>query len=153
MTFKMHEWKTKIPNSMNFTELGFFLSQEEKINNGSQGSTVFLLQSFVTAQWGHFQGEGLFLHFLAEEGMRCAPFSSLTWWCWRSWPGASSSCVSPREHPAKKKKKNHHHNRFAQVSKKHKTKHKWCVNTVIKNGALKPPVLVQWHQQKTEEDW
>lgn len=50
MTFKMHEWKTKIPNSMNFTELGFFLSQEEKINNGSQGSTIFLLQSFVTAQ-------------------------------------------------------------------------------------------------------
>lgn len=40
-------------------------------------------------------------------------------------------------------KKSQKHNRFAQVSKKHKTKHKWCVNIVIKNGALKPSVLFQ----------
>lgn len=33
----------------------------------------------------------------------------------------------------------------AQLSKKHKTKQKWCMNIIIRNGALKPPVLLQWH--------
>lgn len=107
------------------------------------------------------------LWLLSEDISRGKDYSCIFWLRkgWGVYPSAHSLDGVGEADPARappaslhenillKKKKKHHHNRFAQVSKKHKTKHKWCVNTVIKNGALKPPVLVQWHQQNTEEDW
>lgn len=62
------------------------------------------------------------LHFFwLRKGCGWAPWSSLTWWCWRSWPCVSSSCASPRGCPAKNKKQQH--NTFATRARNCPPKH------------------------------
>lgn len=79
------ERETEIPNYINFTELGVFFRWENKMKNGSQGSTqlditiLLLLAVICDYSVRTVLGGGIISCILwLRKGRRCASFSSLT---------------------------------------------------------------------------